>query len=219
MSAHCNDHSCTDSDTNKVSERYRKVLWIALIVNAAMFVIEVVAGFGAQSASLLADAVDFFGDALNYGMSIVALGLVAVWRSRVAYVKGVSMGLHGVGVIGFAVWNAASGVVPEARTMGFVGTLALAANLGVALLLYRFREGDANMRSVWLCTRNDAIGNVAVLLAALGVLGTGSGWSDFIVASLMGTLAISAAVSILQRARIELAAQLSQPVNMHDHAR
>lgn len=204
MSAHCNDHSCTDSNTNEISERYRKVLWIALIVNATMFVVEIVAGIGAQSASLLADAIDFFGDALNYGMSIVALGLAAVWRSRVAYAKGVSMRIYGVGVIGFAVWNAASGVVPEAKTMGIIGTLALAANVGVALLLYRFREGDANMRSVWLCTRNDAIGNVAVLLAALGVLGTGSGWPDFIVAALMGSLALLAAATVIRKAREEL---------------
>jgi Co/Zn/Cd efflux system component len=204
MSSHCNDHSCTESNTNEISERYRKVLWIALIVNATMFIVEIVAGLGAQSASLLADAVDFFGDALNYGMSIVALGLAAVWRSRVAYAKGVSMGLYGVGVIGFAVWNASSGVLPEAKTMGIVGTMALAANVGVALLLYRFREGDANMRSVWLCTRNDAIGNVAVLLAALGVFGTGSGWPDFIVAALMGSLAVFAALTVTRKASEEL---------------
>ncbi|MGL4232614.1 MAG: cation transporter [Casimicrobium sp.] len=217
MSAHCNDHSCSDSNTTEISARYRKVLWIALIVNATMFVVEIVAGIGAQSASLLADAVDFFGDALNYGMSIVALGLLAVWRSRVAYVKGVSMGIYGVGVVGFAGWNAASGVVPEAKTMGIIGTLALAANVSVALLLYRYREGDANMRSVWLCTRNDAIGNVAVVLAALGVLGSGTGWPDFIVAALMGVLAISATLSVVRRARLELATQAPAAVNTRDH--
>jgi Co/Zn/Cd efflux system component len=218
MSAHCNDHSCTNRDTNEVSGRYRQVLWIALLVNATMFLVEIIAGIGAQSASLLADAVDFFGDALNYGLSIIALGLAVAWRSRVAYGKGVTMGIYGVGVIGFAVWNAINGVVPEAKTMGVIGTLALAANVGVALLLYRFRDGDANMQSVWLCTRNDAIGNVAVVLAAVGVFGTGSGWPDFIVAGLMGALATSAAISVVRRARTELRTGIVEPTDSHGHA-
>jgi Co/Zn/Cd efflux system component len=217
MSAHCNDHACTGSNTSEVSPRYRNVLWIALFVNAAMFVLELVAGIGAQSAALLADAVDFFGDALNYGVSIVALGLAVAWRSRVALAKGISMGLYGVGVIGFAAWNAINGTVPEAKTMGLIGLLALAANVGVALLLYRYRDGDANMQSVWLCTRNDAIGNVAVVLAAIGVFGTGTGWPDFIVAGLMGGLAISAAITVIRRARTELRTGVVQPITHGDH--
>lgn len=217
MSAHCNDHACTSSNTSEVSPRYRKVLWIALFVNAAMFVLELVAGIGAQSAALLADAVDFFGDALNYGVSIVALGLAFAWRSRVALAKGISMGLYGVGVIAFAAWNAINGTVPEAKTMGLIGLLALAANVGVALLLYRYRDGDANMQSVWLCTRNDAIGNVAVILAAVGVFGTGSGWPDFIVAALMGALAISASITVIRRAREELRTWVALPQVQGDH--
>lgn len=218
MSANCNNHTCSSANTSEVSSGYKKALWIALFVNAAMFAVEIIAGIGAQSASLLADAVDFFGDALNYGVSIVALGFAALWRSRVAYAKGISMGLYGVGVIGFAVWNAINGVVPEAKTMGVIGTLALAANVGVALLLYRFRDGDANMQSVWLCTRNDAIGNVAVVLAAVGVFGTGSGWPDFIVAGLMGALATSAAISVVRRARTELRTGIVEPTDSHGHA-
>ncbi len=216
MSARCNDHACSSTNPREVSKRYRNVLWIALIINAAMFFVEIVAGLNGQSASLLADAIDFFGDALNYGLSIVALGLATIWRSRVAYVKGISMGIYGLGVMGYAIWSAAHSVVPEARTMGAIGMVALAANLGVAVLLYRFREGDANMRSVWLCTRNDAIGNVAVLFAALGVFGTGTGWPDFIVAALMGTLAIKAAISVLSHARRELSA--GRIATAHEHA-
>jgi Co/Zn/Cd efflux system component len=126
------------------------------------------------------------------------------WRARAALLKGLSMGLFGVFVLGKAAWVAASGTVPEPLTMGLVGTLALLANLGVAALLYAWREGDANMRSVWLCTRNDAIGNVAVVAAAVGVFGTGSAWPDLLVAGVMGTLALTAAVTVVRQARGEL---------------
>ncbi len=218
MSANCDNHSCSPVNPGQVSSRYRIVLWIALVVNATMFFVEMFAGIGAQSASLLADAVDFLGDALNYGVSIIALGFALAWRSRVAYAKGLFMGMYGVGAIGFAVLNAVTGVVPEPKTMAAIGTLALAANVGVALLLFRYRDGDANMQSVWLCTRNDAIGNVAVLLAALGVFGTGTGWPDFIVAGLMGSLAISAAFTVVKRAKAELRGERGSVLGSHDHA-
>lgn len=218
MSANCDDHSCSPANPGSVSSGYRTVLWIALIVNATMFFVEIFAGIRAQSASLLADAVDFFGDALNYGVSIIALAFALAWRSRAAFAKGVFMGVYGVGVIGFAMWNAATGVVPEPKTMGVIGTLALAANVGVALLLFRYREGDANMQSLWLCTRNDAIGNVAVLVAVLGVFGTGNGWPDFIVAGLMGSLAISAAFTVVTRAKAELRGESVAISGSHDHA-
>jgi Co/Zn/Cd efflux system component len=184
---------------------YRRVLWIALVVNALMFVLEFASGLAAGSVSLLADAIDFFGDAANYGLSLFVLSMALTWRARAAMLKAASMLLFGVLVLARAIWGATHGAAPEALTMGVVGTLALAANLGVAWLLYAFREGDANMRSVWLCTRNDAISNVAVMLAAVGVFGTGTAWPDLAVAAVMALLAISAGFSVLRQARRELA--------------
>jgi len=195
-----------------VDARYRRVLWMALIVNAGMFGVELVGGWAAGSVSLLADAVDFFGDAANYGISLFVLGLAPVWRSRTALVKGATMGGYGAFVIGSALWHLASGTVPVAHTMGVIGTAALLANGLVAVLLYAFRHGDANMRSVWLCTRNDMIGNVAVLLAALGVWQAGSGLPDLIVAGVMGVLGLSAARSVITQARGELDTQVATPV-------
>jgi len=181
------------------------VLWIALAVNALMFVVEIAAGLRSGSVSLLADAIDFFGDAANYGLTLAVLGMGVVWRARAALVKAASMLVFGVAVLVQAVWAMAQGTVPQALTMGLVASLALAANVGVAVLLYSFRSGDANMRGVWLCTRNDAIGNVAVMLAALGVFGTGTAWPDLAVAAVMSALAISAGWSVLRQARRELA--------------
>lgn len=201
---HSHDHDHGHAAAAAARPAYRRVLWVALWVNAAMFLVEVVAGLQAGSVSLLADAVDFFGDAANYGVSLAVLGMAVAWRARAALLKGLSMGAFGVFVVGKAAWVAHGGTVPEPLTMGVVGALALAANLGVALLLYAWREGDANMRSVWLCTRNDAIGNVAVLAAAAGVFGTGSAWPDLVVALVMGTLALSAARSVVAQARAEL---------------
>ncbi|MEN9629324.1 MAG: hypothetical protein RJA10_2551 [Pseudomonadota bacterium] len=185
---------------------YRRALWVALVVNALMAVVEVATGLKADSVSLLADAVDFAGDAANYGLSLAVLSLALAWRSRVAWIKGWSMAAFGVFVLGRGLWSLLTGQVPEPLTMGVVGTLALVANVAVALLLYRFREGDANMRSVWLCTRNDALGNLAVVAAALGVFGTGRAWPDLVVAAVMATLALSAARSVLRQARAEMAA-------------
>ena len=183
---------------------YRKVLWIALVVNAAMFLVEVGAGLSAGSLSLLADAIDFFGDAGNYALSLAVLAMGAVARAKVALLKAMAMLLFGAVVLARAAWAARYGPVPEAATMGAVGALALAANVGVAMLLYAYREGDANMRSVWLCTRNDAIGNLAVLLAAVGVFGTGARWPDLLVAAVMAGLALAAGLSVLRQARQEL---------------
>jgi Co/Zn/Cd efflux system component len=185
MSAHCHDPHCESKSA--ASPRVRRVLWVALIVNAAMFVVEVAGGWGASSAALLADAVDFAGDAANYALSLFVLSMGAVWRARAALGKGVSMAMYGVGVLAVTGLNFLRGVPPEPMTMTLIGLLALAANVGVALLLYRYREGDANMRSVWLCTRNDAIGNVAILAAAAGVFGTGSAWPDLVVAARITT--------------------------------
>ncbi len=185
--------SCCAVPTPKqaIDPRYRRVLWVALWVNLAMFAVEVVSSVGTGSVSLMADAVDFAGDAANYGLSIGALAIGAVWRSRVAQLKGWTMVLFGIGVLCFAASNAWIGTVPEPVTMGLVGTIALIANLAVATLLFGFRRGDADMRSVWLCTRNDAIGNLAVMAAALGVFGAGAGWPDKAVAVGMAVLGLA----------------------------
>ena len=130
--------------------------------------------------------------------------MALTWRARAAFIKGQTMGAFGVFVLGRAAWSAAAGTVPEPMTMGAIGALALLANVSVAVMLYAWREGDANMRSVWLCSRNDAIGNLAVMVAALSVFGTGSGWPDLVVAAVMGVLALTAARSVIQQARAEL---------------
>ncbi len=203
MNDSCCSHGCATPPASQ-SPRYRRVLWAALFINAAMFGVELVGGLHAGSVSLLADAVDFLGDAANYGISLLVLGMALTWRARAALFKGLTMGAFGVFVLGRAAWSAAIGTVPEPMTMGAIGTLALLANVSVAAMLYAFRDGDANMRSVWLCTRNDAIGNVAVMAAALGVFGTSSGWPDLAVAGVMGVLALSASFSVIQQARAEL---------------
>ncbi|KPF50826.1 cation transporter [beta proteobacterium AAP121] len=203
MSDACCSHGCT-APPARLSPRYRRVLWAALVINAAMFGIEIVGGLHAGSVSLLADAVDFLGDAANYGISLLVFGMALRWRARAALFKGLSMGAFGLFVLGRAAWSATTGTVPEPVTMGAIGTLALLANVSVAVMLYAWREGDANMRSVWLCSRNDAIGNLAVMAAALGVFGTGSAWPDLAVAAVMGLLALSAARSVIQQARAEL---------------
>jgi Co/Zn/Cd efflux system component len=192
------------TDKPPVDWRYRRVLWIALVANAIMFVVELVGGLKADSVSLLADAVDFLGDAANYGLSLFVLALAPLWRPRSALIKGLTMAGFGIFVLGKAVWSAAAGTVPEPATMGVVGFLALLTNLAVAGLLFTYRNGDSDMRSVWLCSRNDAIGNVAVMLAALGVLGTGTGWPDILVATIMGALALTAARTVIVHARGEL---------------
>lgn len=200
MSANC----CTPPPVAPVDPVYRRILWIALVANAAMFFVEIGASAFADSTALLADAVDFFGDAANYGISLAVLALAPAWRSRAALIKGCTMGLFGIFVIGKVMWNAATGSSPEPLAMGAVAMLALLVNVGVAVMLYSYRSGDANMRSVWLCSRNDAIGNVAVMFAALGVFGTNSSWPDLGIAALLGMLALWSARSVIILAFQEL---------------
>jgi Co/Zn/Cd efflux system component len=180
------------------------VLQIALVANALMFAIELVLGWRADSVALLADAVDFAGDAANYGISLAVLSMAVVWRARAALIKGWSMGAYGAFVAIHALWNLSMGTVPESMTMGVVGILALLVNVGVAIILYAYRDGDANMRSVWLCSRNDAIGNVAVILAAVAVDRLHAGWPDAVIALFMGALALWSARSVVRQARGEL---------------
>lgn len=204
MSAHCCSNDCSAAPA--IDPRYRKALWAALALNAAMFVVELGASWTSGSVSLLADSIDFFGDAGNYAISLAVLGMAMAARSKAALFKAACMAAFGAFVLGKAAWNLQAGSPPEAATMGAVGLVALAVNAGVALMLYRFRAGDANMRSVWICSRNDAIGNVAVMLAAVGVFGTGSSWPDLLVAGVMAVLALSGSWSVLRQARHELAA-------------
>ena len=207
--ADCCSGAC---DTGRAPDpRYRKVLWLALMVNAVMLLVEVVASMQADSASLLADSMDFLGDAANYAVSLFVLALAPVWRSRTAYAKGIVMGVFGLAVLARALWTGVGGHVPQAQTMGVIGILALVANGVVAGWLYAFRQGDANMRSVWLCTRNDMIGNCAVLLAALGVFGTSAAWPDIVVASVMAVLGLSAAREVIGHARQELRGARQRP--------
>jgi Co/Zn/Cd efflux system component len=202
MSAHCCSAPVCSSPT--ADPRFRKALWVALALNALMFAVELGASWTSGSVSLLADSIDFFGDAANYALTLAVLAMAASVRSKAALVKAGSMGAFGVFVLGKAIWNLQSGTAPEPATMGAVGFAALLVNAGVAVMLYRFRSGDANMRSVWICSRNDALGNVAVMLAALGVFGTGSAWPDLVVAGLMAGLALSGCWTVLRHARQEL---------------
>ena len=183
---------------------YRRVLWIALVANVLMFGVELAASILSGSSALAADALDFLGDSANYALSLGALAIGGAWISRVALLKGVAMSSYGVAVLAYAAWRAWLGVPPEALTMTVVGLLALAVNFGVAMLLFRYREGDANMRSVWLCTRNDVIANVLVLIAAAGVLGSGTVWPDVAVAAILAFLGLSAGRSVIRHARAEL---------------
>jgi len=185
-------------------KRYRRVLWTVLAINAAMFFIEAIAGLTAGSTSLQADALDFLVDAANYGISLFVVGMALHHRARAALAKGLTMGLFGLWVLAASMWHAAHGSLPAALTMGTVGFVALLANAASFALLWAYRTGDSNMRSVWLCSRNDVIGNCAVLLAALGVFGTGTGWPDVVVASIMGALALHGAWHVVWQARSEL---------------
>lgn len=185
--------------------RWRRVLWIALIINAAMFGVEIVAGVAADSRALQADALDFLGDSANYAISLGVAGMALSWRARAALLKAATMLTFGLWVFASAVWGFVAGAAPQAETMGLIGALALVSNVVVALMLYRWRTGDANMRSVWICSRNDAVGNLAVMAAALGVFGTGQGWPDLLVAAIMAGLAIWGSVDVFRHARGDLA--------------
>jgi Co/Zn/Cd efflux system component len=204
MAACCHDDHCSAPTPGGADPRWRRALWIALAVNAGMFALEIAAGVAAGSASLQADALDFLGDAANYAISLGVAGMALAWRARAALLKGLSLAVLAAWVIATTVWHAIAGTLPSAETMGAVGVLALVANAGVALMLYRYRGGDANMRSVWICSRNDAIGNAAVVLAAAGVFGTGTAWPDIIVASVMAALGVSGGWQIVRQAAGEL---------------
>lgn len=214
MSASC---CCPPApDPHRGNAAYRRVLWIVLVINSVMFVVEIGAGLAAGSASLQADALDFLGDAGNYIISLAVLGMALRYRAMAALAKGLTMGAFGLWVVGTVVWHAVMGTVPEPITMGVVGVAALTANASCAVLLYTYRGGDANMQSVWICSRNDVLGNLAVLLAALGVFGTGTGWPDLIVAAIMASLALQGAIVVIRQAGVEL--QVSGGLRLQNQA-
>jgi Co/Zn/Cd efflux system component len=191
-------------DPQRGNQAYRRVLWAVLAINAVMFLVEIGAGLAAGSASLQADALDFLGDSANYAISLFVVGLALRYRAMAALAKGATMSAFGLWVIGTVGWHAMHGTLPNAFTMGTVGLAALIANAASFALLWAYRSGDANMRSAWICTRNDVLGNIAVLLAAAGVFGTGTGWPDVMVAAIMASLALQGAAVVARQAASEL---------------
>lgn len=187
-----------------LSAGYRKALWAVIAINGTMFFVEMAAGMGASSQALKADALDFLGDTATYALSLFVIGRPLIWRARTALFKGLSLGAMGLWVFGSTVYSVFVLETPTAEVMGMIGLLALSANLLSVALLLKYRDGDANVRSVWLCSRNDAIGNVAVMLAAAGVFASGTPWPDLLVAGVMASLFLYSSSQIIRQARSEL---------------
>jgi cation diffusion facilitator family transporter len=188
----------------RVSEQQRRVFLIVLWINVTMFLVEAVAGILSHSTALLADSVDMLGDAIVYGFSLYVVGRGAIWQARAAALKGIIMAAFGLGVLAQVIVTILQGLVPSANVMGIVGVLALAANVLCLLLLWRHRGDDINMRSAWVCSRNDVIGNVGVLLAAVGVRLTGSAWPDIVIGLLVAGVFCRSAILVLRDVRQEL---------------
>lgn len=188
----------------EITQTYKKVLGIALALNLTMFFVELIMGIKSGSTSLMADAADFLGDSLNYATTIFVIGAASVWSSRLAYLKGALMAIFGTAIILKVLWNIYHNIQPEVYIMGVVAIFALLANLISAIVLYRFREGNANMRSVWLCTRNDLIGNLMIIIAAFLIVFFHAPWPDYIVGFLMGLLALLSSREIIKMAKGEL---------------
>lgn len=187
-----------------LSAAYKRALWAVIVINATMFLVEMGAGLLAGSQALQADALDFLGDTATYTITLFVIGMPLVWRARAALLKGLSLGAMGLWVLGSTAYHVLVLGVPQAEMMGAIGFLALVANLTSVMLLLKYRDGDANVRSVWLCSRNDAIGNLAVIVAASGVWATGTAWPDLIVAGVMASLFLWSSVQIMSQAIGEL---------------
>ncbi len=183
-----------------VDPRYKRILWTVISLNGAMFLTEMVAGQLAGSQALQADALDFLGDTITYGLSLAVIGASLRTRATAALFKGLSLSVMGTWVFTSTIYRTLVLGVPSAEVMGIIGFLALAANLASVGLLMPYKDGDANVRSVWLCSRNDAIGNVAVMFAALGVWGTTTAWPDLLVAAIMAGIFLTSAFQILRQA-------------------
>ncbi|WP_288905370.1 cation transporter [uncultured Sneathiella sp.] len=197
MSAGCCQH---EPKFDGATKGFRRALWVVIGINASMFVVEMIAGTLSGSQALKADALDFFGDTLTYGISLFVLGMSLRIRTIAALLKGVSLALMGLWVFGSTAYQVLVLGLPSAPVMGAIGMLALAANLASVGVLLRYKDGDANVRSVWLCSRNDAIGNIAVMLAAGGVFATGTAWPDLAVAGLMAGLFLWSSIQIIAQA-------------------
>lgn len=204
MAGCCENKSCT-IDTMRAS--HGRVLKIVLVVNAVMFLLELLAGLAAHSTSLLADASDMLGDALVYGFSLYVLTRNAIWQARAALLKGLFMLAFGLGVAAEAIHKTLHPVLPHGETIGLIGLIALAANTGCFLLLYRHRADNLNMSSVWLCSRNDLFANTGVILAGIAVIYTQSRWPDIIVGGIIAALFLKSAVSVLRQSLASLRAQ------------
>lgn len=201
--ASCHDH-CSADEQPAITAVYRKVLWICLIANAVMFVAQMIASYAAHSVSLLANSADFFSDAANYGISLYVLNLSLRQKARASLFKGVSLGFVGLWVAFETLHHALQPELPAPLIMAVISVVALAVNVGCAVLLYKYRGGDSNRESVWICSRNDAIGNIAVMIAAAGVFASSTIWPDIIVAAILGWLAVTGAWRIIRSARKEL---------------
>jgi Co/Zn/Cd efflux system component len=210
MSASCCDHSCATSEP-KQGARYRRILWVALAINLSMFFIEIAASLVSGSVSLRADALDFLGDAANYALALAVFGVALRWRASAALLKGIVMGAFGLWVAASTVYHAVHATVPTAEVMGVVGFVALVANVTVAALLYHYRQRDSQALSVWLCTRNDVLVNVAVIAAAAGVWASGAAWPDIGVAAFVAYLALSSALRITRQALGEMRSDARVP--------
>lgn len=195
---------CEHSHLQNQSQSYRRILWTVLWLNGLMFFIELAMGLKAHSVSLWSDSLDFLGDALNYGISLFVLQQSLAWRAKASLVKAYSMGAFGIWTLATALYYLSQGRIPNYHDMGIIGVIALLINIISAVLLFREREGDSNRASVWLCSRNDALGNIAIMLAAAAVYFTQSAWPDILVALLMTTLALHASRQVIRRARAEL---------------
>ncbi len=201
MAIGCCDH---EPKFDGMSSVFRRALWIVIAINAAMFVVEMTAGALAGSQALQADALDFLGDTLTYGLSLFVLGMSLRVRSTAALAKGISLAAMGLWVFGSTAYQVLILGVPKAEIIGAVGVAALLANVASVLVLLRYKDGDANVRSVWLCSRNDAIGNVAVIGAGAGVYLTGTAWPDLAVAALMAALFLWSSLQIVRQAVAEM---------------
>ena len=190
--------------------KHKTVLIAVLAINAVLFVVEAAAGLLANSTALLADSLDMLGDSLVYGFSLYVLWRSAEWKVKAALLKGTVMAGLGVGVLIQAIYKAIAGSVPIAETMGVIGLLVLLGNGFCFLLLYRHRTDDLNMRSTWLCSRNDIIANISVLMAAVGVKILNSSWPDILVGTAIAALFIKSAFSVLRESFLELRMLRSQ---------
>lgn len=217
MSATCGHSHTFDG----MDPTYKRRLITVIAINAVMFAVEMVAGQLAGSQALQADSMDFFADALTYGLSLWVIGMPLIIRARAALLKGLSLAVIALWVSGSTIWHVFFLNEPRAEVMSSIGVLAFVANLVSVLLLMSYKDGDSNIRSVWLCSRNDAIGNVVVVIAGVGVWGTGTAWPDLAVAAIMATLFLWSSIQILGQSFAEMRAARQNPAGElatdHDH--